>query len=211
VNRSSKSYASERRATSVLHSSSESPGDVRTALLVGVADHEVDARLPDGVGDRVGPLVVVVPRDAGAPVDDRFERGGDRVVLVGRDITDEDVDALGGVLGDVFERLCERVGPRGQQRDRGVRLVVLVVLIGIGFVGIGLGVVIESVVDRLQEGLDVESGIVGFPDQCDTAESVGIRIGNDDGRRAVDRLAGALFGATLVQRVGVEESGSGQQ
>jgi len=109
-------------------------------LLVGLADDEVDAEVADGGGGRrLVPLVVVEPPDRGGRLGERLQRLGDPLVVVGTEVTDEQVHVVVGVREHAFERRVDGVRPGGDQPDRRLRVGVLGgVVLAITVVGLAL-------------------------------------------------------------------------
>jgi len=138
--------------------------------------------------------VVVVPRDTVVTITDRLKRIGNRVVAIRRDITDVDIGARLGIRSDILQGFCQRVGPGGDQPDRGVTRV-----IHLNGCLIGVVTIVKSALDGVKEWLNIERGVVPLADERDTAQSVGIGVGDNDGLRAVDGVLRAFLTAILVE------------
>jgi len=96
--------------------------DVGGALLLGVADDEVDARIADGVGRLLGPLVVVEPPDLTGVLDGVREFVVDVPELVRAEVADEDATIVGAELSSAAQAVLDLVGAGGHERRLAVHL-----------------------------------------------------------------------------------------
>ena len=103
----------------------------------------------------------------------------------------------------------------GDETDRGLRwlggrfksVAVGRAVIGGAAVGIGVG---EPRFDIVEKRFGIDGGVVSLADERDTAEAVGVRIGDNNGISAVDGRLGAVFAAILIKGVRIEEPGARQ-
>jgi len=149
--------------------------------------------------------VVVEPPDRGGRLGERLQRLGDPLVVVGTEVTDEQVHVVVGVREHAFERRVDGVRPGGDQPDRRLRVGVLGgVVLAITVVGLALTVA-EPRRDGRLEVRGVERGVVRLSDHRRAGEPVGVAVGDHDRLAPLDDLFRSRLGALVVQRVRVEK------